>query len=413
MNTMGKGQIYNESTRNSPRFVLRYDAIHGAKYYINLLLIWIYVFNAVFIPYDDFMLKKASYILLIIFNMGEIINCCRLNKENIFVTLFGIILPIYTIIKSSIITHDFTGNFASGYTGMIILLFFVIRKSKIDFVSIMNFCLTALAVLICFSALFDKIGLLPVLSNPILRWMYDTNNANIGSGSIYLLGYYIFIKTSPMLLVGLGYQIQNRKYIAAAFYFAALVLSGTRANAILAVLVLEIGLLAKERTIKRKYIMLFIVICLGLILLIGMSGAEKYIKFDSTKVASDMIREGTLPSIIKTWQADPLSFIVGQGYTAEFYNYGRMQFTSDVELAYWNLLRRVGVICFALMMACYLYPIWRIRKDTNAHAIITGYGAYLVGCYVNPLLYTSTGVTVLLYMFCISCLSLGKDKAAG
>ena len=406
---MNNSQIYHETIGETPKFILRYAAIHGTKYYLNLLLIWIYVFNAVFIPYDDFMLKKVSYILLVVFNIGEIINGCRLNKENIFITLFGGILPIYTIIKSAIITHDFAGNFASGYTGMIILLFFVIRKSKIDFISIMNSCLTALAVLICFSAFFDAIGLLPVLSNPILKWMYETSNANIGSGSIYLLGYYIFVKTSPMLLVGLGYQIQNRKYISTALYFVVLVLSGTRANASLAILVLGIGLMAKERTVKRKYIMLFIVICLGFILLIGMSGADKYIKFSSTKVASDMVREETLPSIIKTWQADPLSFIVGQGYTGEFYNYGIKRFASDVELSYWNLLRRVGVICFFLMMVCYLYPIWKIRKDKNTHTIITGYVAYLVGCYVNPLLYTSTGVTVLLYMFCISCLCSYKD----
>ena len=395
-----KHRIIYSKKRDQSNYALNYSVAGGTKHYINLFLLWIYVFNTVFIPYDDFMLKKISYVLLLILNMREIINGCRLTKENLVIILFGIMLPLYTIIKSAIITHEFLSNFMSGYTGMILLLYFVINKYKINFIHILNLCLFALSLLICISAFLDLIGVISVLSNPILQWLYDTSNANIGKGTQYISGYYIFIKTSPMLLVGLGYHIQNKKYVSAIIFTFALILSGTRANAILAILVFGIGLLVRERTIKRQYLMFLIVISIGVVVLVGTSGVDRFIEFNASKSSSDMVRERTVPSIIKSWKDNPLSFITGQGYSGEFYNYGRKTFNADSELSYWNLLRRVGIFCFVLIIGCYLYPIWSNRKSKNMYSIVFAYIAYLVGCYVNPLLYTSTGVTVLLYMLC-------------
>ena len=41
---------------------------------INEILLWLYTFGTIFNPYDNFMLKKGSFVLLIAINIINIIN---------------------------------------------------------------------------------------------------------------------------------------------------------------------------------------------------------------------------------------------------------------------------------------------------------------------------------------------------
>lgn len=233
-------------------------------------------------------------------------------------------------------------------------------------------------------------------------WMYSTENANIGKGPGYLLGYYIFIKTTPMLLLALGYMAERKRYLICTMILVALVLSGTRANAALGVLVFGLSLILAEKNNTKKALIIIVVIILGFYIFIGQEMFLKYMTYSASKIGSDLVRAGTLESILDSWKKSPFSLFFGQGYTSTFYNMGRMEWNSDVELAYWNLLRRVGLGCFILMMIGYLYPIrWMIKTKKNI-VLAFAYLMYLVGAYINPLLYTSTGVTVLLFMYCVA-----------
>ena len=367
---------------------------------VNTVLLWVYTFNAVFIPYDNFGLKKISFALLIVINGDIIINgFCALKKDSYAIILMGAVLPVYTIIKSILLTGNIIDNVLSGYTGMILLLFFVIKHSNIKFADIYVKVCVLLAAFIIFCVLLDFLGIQSVFKNPILAWMYSTSNANIGKSGIYLLGYYIFIKTTPMLIIVLGLLLSKKKYLLAVVVAVALVLSGTRANAVLAIATFGAGfILTENSTLKRSLAVIVVVVLAGYVLF-GQGLLEKFLSFSSQKTGSDAIRQATLPSIIKTWKENPVSFFIGQGYSSEFYNAGRQSWSSDCELAYWNLLRRIGLFCFVSMMYCYFNPIRAIIKKRKNYAIAIAYLAYLAGAYVNPLLYTSTGLTVLLCVY--------------
>ena len=375
------------------------DHVISPRKTINTFLIVIYTFNAIFISYDNFGLKKLSFILLVILNIDRLLNSFRKKGVYRMVLLFGMFLPIYTILKSSLFTGNFIADFLYGYTGMILLLYIIIDKDGIDFIKIIMINLFLLAVFIDLCALFDFAGIMSIYRNPILVWMDLSESADVGKGGFYLLGYYIFVKTSPMLLLGLGYYTEKRNIFISVVILLALFLSGTRANAILGILAFGVCLMINEKNTFRRLLMVAIVVASAFYILFGQDMLNKYLLYASSKIGGDAVRAGTLPSIFKSWKDDPLSFFVGQGYSSSFYNLGRMSYTSDVELSYWNLLRRVGLFCFVLFMVGYFYPLIKYIKIKRRYVMPIFYLAYLVGAYINPLLYTSSGVTVLLLMY--------------
>ena len=136
----------------------------------------------------------------------------------------------------------------------------------------------------------------------------------------------------------------------------------------------------------------------------------KYVAYTSAKESGDLVRSETLLSIVSEWKRDALSFVIGQGYTKTFYNVGRMAWTYNVELSYWNLLRQVGLFCFIFIIYCYTKPIISMLRHKGNYPIILSYAAYLIGCYVNPLLYSSTGVTAMLFAYCYAYINVPRLK---
>ena len=115
------------------------------------------------------------------------------------------------------------------------------------------------------------------------------------------------------------------------------------------------------------------------------------------KKANDTIRSLTLESLFNTWSEHPGTLLYGNGYAAEFYDIGRGKMVDNAELSYWLMLWRLGLVGFAILIIMFVLPIITLIKIDMTLAI--AYGAYLVVAYTNPLLYSSTGVTVLLYVY--------------
>ena len=117
------------------------------------------------------------------------------------------------------------------------------------------------------------------------------------------------------------------------------------------------------------------------------------------KAGSDAIRNGHIQSLLAYWSENPLHFLRGDGFSSSFYSSGIGDYTSNIELSYWNLLRQVGVFPFLATIIMLVYPLWPIiRKKENVMMLI-GYVAYLIVAYTNPLLYSSTGLTVILFIY--------------
>lgn len=373
---------------------------------VSIFLIALFLINVVFLPNDTFYLKKMSFLLIILFNLGCFYKFG--GKDEFAFLFFSVVLPTYIIFKSYVQIGNFMSNFLGGFTGYLLLIYFVIKRHDIDFEKMFMMTLLVLAYFIDVMALLDFVGILPALSNPLLMWFYNTDNAMIGRGTRHAFGFIYFMKSSPMLMLCLPWCIEKKKKISAIIVTVALVLSGTRANLILGIVLLLACLFYEEKNIVWIYARVFIGVTIILAIVSGTNVVETILNAFSMKVDNDKIRNLSLMSIITFWQDHPLSFIFGSGYASSFYNLGRFEFVSNIELSYWNLLRRVGLTIFAIMMFMFLYPLKNMKFRPM---ICFGYIAYLVVAYTNPLLYTSTGITVLLYMYVLNLQYLRFDES--
>ena len=367
---------------------------------LSLVLVVLYLFNAIFLPNDTFFVKKASFILVILINIDIIIKKLfsfkELPLEEKIVFVFALFLPIYTILKSIILTGNVLENIMIGYSGAILLLFFIVDAYDIDFSNLFITISFSLAIFIILIALLDYLNVLSIYSNPVVKWMKKTENSFISKRSYNLFDYYIFIKSSPLLIMALGLLIDKRKYILSLVVLIALFLSGTRGNFIFGLLTFVIGLLLVVKQKKQRLVVLCLLL-LGFVYVFVIKGVfNSFINLTKAKSFGDNYKISTAKIIIDTWKNNPLSFFIGQGYSSTFYNYVIDQWISETEISYFNLLRRVGVFCFVLMMYCFFKPFFTSVKNRAITPAIVGYGAYFMGAFFNPLLYYSTGITVLL-----------------
>ena len=362
---------------------------------ITLFLLYVFVANVVFLPNDTFQLKKISFAVLIILNFDAFLYLK--GKLNALVFCFAVVLPIYIISKSLILTGDLVGNVIGVFTGFMLLLYFVIQKYEFDFEFVLMRMLMILALFMVSMAILDFVGVLPTMSNPLLMWFYNTDNAMIGRGVRHAFGIIYFMKASPLLLLCLPYCIKNKKYIWTGIVLVALIISGTRANFLMGVIVFLVCFIYKERDFKRKMLLLFLTLIVIYIGVVGTDVTNIILNAFTIKESNDLSRRLSLQSIFSFWEANPLKFFIGSGYSSEFYNLRLNQMVSNTELSYWNLLRRVGFFTFLVMMYMFLYPSLKTCKFETLANI--GYLAYLVVAYTNPLLYSSTGITALLYMY--------------
>lgn len=362
---------------------------------ITLLLLYLFIINVVFLPNDTFQLKKVSFVLLILLNIGIFFG--TKDKLQTLVFMFATMLPLYIILKSFILTGNLMNNIAGGFTGFMLLLFFIIQKYNFDFEKILMRVLIALALFMVLMALLDFTGMVPTMSNPLLMWFYATENAMVGRGAGHAFGIIYFMKASPLLLICLPYCIKNKKYIWAIIVIVALLISGTRGNVLMGIIVFLACLIYGEKKIGRRLALVALLVIAVYVALFGIGFSDIILDAFTMKSHNDSLRSLSLESIFMNWKRDPISFIIGSGYSSEFFDFGMNQMVSNVELSYWNLLRRVGIFVFFMMMYMFIYPILKTYKSEPLANI--GYIGYLIVAYTNPLLYTSTGITLLLYMF--------------
>jgi hypothetical protein len=248
-------------------------------------------------------------------------------------------------------------------------------------------------------AMLDVIGILDIYNNPILMWFYYSNNAMIGKGSHVTFYYLIFFKTSPLLFLSLFYCLKNKKYFSALINCIAIFFSGTRANVFILVACLIFYFIFLQPNKTFRHISIILCIFALVYILIDRSIINYIVDIFERKSSSDLVRNGHLLGIFKYWSTNQLNFLVGSGFSSEFYSYGVGEYVSNIELSYWNLLRQVGLLPFIVIFCIYLYPLVSLSKDKNNYWIIISYVAYLIIAYTNPFLYSSTGVTLLLFLY--------------
>lgn len=363
--------------------------------FFNDLLLALFLLNAILIPNDTFNIKILSLILLVAFNMLYIIN--KKGEEQKIVIFAGIALPILLMLWSIILTKNIIDNIRYGYVLFILVLLSVVLRKGLHFKALFIFALRSLAFITIILFVLDYSNIIPLSANGLAQFLHDSDNAMIGKTSASLLGYVIFLKTSPLLLFLMIYDLKNGKYLLAFFTLIALMFSGTRANALIAIAVFVGFILFFEKNKNIKIILIGIIIIAFLMLSQKIIG--KMIELFDSKEGSDAVRNGHLQGILETWKNNPLTFFIGVGYTSEFYSYGIDDYTYNIELSYWNLLRQTGLIGFILIMAIFIYPMIKLSSNKEKRCFILAQLGYMIISYTNPFLFSSTGVLMILFMY--------------
>jgi hypothetical protein len=217
----------------------------------------------------------------------------------------------------------------------------------------------------------------------------------------------IFYKTSPLLIFPLSYYLyqvfitkRNKNNLLHGLFIlliaTTLFLSGTRANLLSLFLIILFYISAMVFKKSRHWFVLLVSL---FILLFVMSLPWLQNMLLSRHEASNAIKFGYFASYASYFSDHILSLFAGQGIGGSFYAASIHQMTSVTELTYLELIRVWGIPVTILFLGVLILPtIAELRANKFTHLFIA-YLAFLFIAGTNPLLMSSTGMLVLVYVF--------------
>lgn len=373
-------------------------------------LFFVLVFNVLLLPNDTFNIKMMSLFLLLCIS---VVNIRIEYKYELLIFLCGLILPVITIMMSIIETGEIYGNISYGYVGTILLLYFSIKRYKVDLVRIFIICATILAIVEFLVFILNITNVVNLFSNPIALWFEKTNNALMGEGLEHtVFGSLFYIKSASVLLILEAYSISKKNYFLLIITCIGLFCTGTRANVFLMIFVLVIFFIKMIDNIQLKILSMFILLIGVMYVLFGTTVLNGIEEIFVRKSGDDSIRNGHLISLISYWRTHFPEFLMGAGYTGRFFSSGVNEYVSQIELSYLNILFQIGIFWSIPFYALLVYPFLKIKKMNESsykieQALIMGYFCYLLVCVVDPFLYNSTGIFVILLTYVGVCLRKG------
>jgi hypothetical protein len=387
--------MMNSATKENGLITLYYGVL--------TLTIFIFTIFCVFAPADVLNLKKGFFAITVILG-GPLLVVNSVNYKNDRLLLFiAIGYPVIFILASVLLFNNSLSNAITiGHCGIYFLLYFLIVDGKIPYQKTFIFALSLEAIFIFFCGVLHYAGIMPVSVNPLLQYLYQSGDAMVGFGSYATsFGLMIFIKTSPLLIVLLGYTLQQKRYFLCVVCFLALLFSGTRANTFTGIILIFIYVLAaKANTDKWKIIKMFIIF--GIIIFVLFYGRQVILALSdlrTRRAANDAVRVSYIQDILNLYKTNPLSIIVGTGFGSGLYSSTYSSDVNIIESAYIDLLRQVGLIGFIPFMSFIFYPIKSVFKEVPWIAI--SYIGYLVIAATNPLLYSSTAFILYVFIYSI------------
>ena len=308
-------------------------------------------------------------------------------------------------------TDNISAAVGMAYPGFLLLTAILLKGFVKDYKKYYLWALKAESAIIVLSVYFDIFSMLKITENPILSWYARTENAMIGRGSFFFTYYMVFIKTSPLLLILLFDSLKKGDLFWAVISALACYFSGTRANVFVMIALLVIYLAFFQKQARAR--MIFVVSATLICLLFCNKIVDRVIKIFLNKASSDATRDGHLQGMFVLWKNKPSDFFFGTGFGSNYYSYGTNRFENNVELSYWDMIRRVGLTGFLPFMATLLYPIaamtipvypfapkygkWKLW--TRNYDILLPYIGFLLISYTNPFLYSTTGFSFLILLY--------------
>lgn len=357
----------------------------------NLLvgLLAIYIFVCVFFPLDKYSIKPIAFLLICFAGLPEMIGVLR-NRMMSELYAMGVLFPILMIILSLINNGNIKYAISGSYSAALILITIPVVALKLEgtYEKILNSFLLFEAIAIILIVFFDLVGVFNVNTVSAFRtFYYEMGMGIMGKSPAYSAYYKVFFNSSPLLIFLLDNSWKNKKWIVVILTCFALLFSGTRANLLVMLIYVMWRLIFKTFADKKKQIIV------GMIAVVVIMAFAQNLFFGwqqmmntAGSLSSDTLRAGQLTGLLESLK-NPSTLIMGVGLGTEFYDYGRSEYVSGVELSYFDLLRQIGLVLFIPFMLFVFRPLRQQKIDIGYRAAYLGYMAI---AFTNPLLFTST-----------------------
>ncbi|MFS0980944.1 hypothetical protein [Enterococcus casseliflavus] len=362
----------------------------------NKYMIIFFLFFALLTPADSLKLKLLSFICILIINTNKILSFLTM-KKNLFYTFFIVIFPLILFVLSSLKNQDWIELVKFFYIFSYLLLIPICEYRGINLLKYFIYILNVIAFIIVVSAILDGVGILSINNNPLLMFLNNAGEAQISVSQFAIFHYVIFLNASPLVLISFSYYLFKRNYSLALIHFLALIWSGTRANIYLgiAMILLYIYFDKRIRIMKPLLVLSLIII----VILYGRGFYERVTRINWAKSYGDEIRSLNLESIKLAMNNSWVNYFFGMGARSYYYSYARNELINQSELSYVELLRQIGLIGLVPFMTFLIKPIYRLLTNKNFTWLALSFALYLIKCYFDPFLFTSTGFILIAVVY--------------
>ena len=330
----------------------------------------------------------------------------------IFIVICFLLIYFFSFLSSFIFNVDIDETIAIAILKSILFLIYIFWVTKPMLKSFQIFYSICIIMALIEILVYFCIVLFPVLEYPIYSYM-QMHGKTIKIGFRDFYGFRVLMtwyQTSPILVIPLSISFSNflkkRKkmdLLNSLIFVLGLLCSGTRANmlsCILLIFLVFINYIFFEKKWRTLSLLLLLVVCIStLVIVFFLLTAKEY---------STNVKIGHFYSYLEFFFNNPNLFLFwGGGPGTIIYSTGKNEFTSLTELSYMDLLKNFGLIQSLLIIGIFCIPIIKIfyhhrYTKYNKFCLIIGYIAYLFIAGTNPLLISSTGLTVFIIVLYIS-----------
>jgi hypothetical protein len=296
---------------------------------------------------------------------------------------------------------------------LFITIVFVLVVSKIDIIPMLCVILSLLALSIIGVKLV--IYIFPELIIPLEQFgstygFLLLGDRHYGGNVVFEQIYFV---TSPMLALPIAYYTDKVYYsgilslnsFLALMNILGMVLAGTRTNMVTPVIIV-VGLLFLHS--KRKYLISLVLSSVCFIFVLFFFSELSYVFSLLESSNSTKLR------LIGDYQdifSNPIYLLFGQGF-GSYYLWSAKGFNFITELTYLEIIRSYGVFLGLIMLGLIFYPIIFVlysKRSLPFRASIVGFAVYLASASVNPLIFSSLGMTLLSAIISKIFISMGTQ----
>lgn len=373
------------------------------------LLVFTFSFSVLLDPTDSILgLKKLSFVALIGYILLDLTLTKKIliSKRSVFYLtvfmafcLWGSLLAYISYRDGVVYSYSFTFAYILSFLFLFLLPFYSMQRYSKLFINaiILSGFLLSL-VTICTWFFYTFIPTDPLFHRFMIYMNYDSKSAMIttrqyGIFQLVMVYFKSIVLLFPLLALAMRSVENKRINVILIFCFLfAIILSGSRTNILLAILMIVAVLYDSSSVFTRRYILY----CVGCIAPFAVFEVVSLISANAD-ISVD-IKSGDFWGYLEIFSND-LSYIwIGDGFGAYFLAAGKYEVVPLTELVYMDLIRWFGFLPAIFFLLFLISPVYYFLKAKD-FIFLGSYACYLLVMGTNPLFVSSTGMLAMIIYF--------------